>query len=52
MPLKIELDPQTTLDYNHCNLIEERRKRLTENVNLDFALNYTFNKTNRTGIIG
>ncbi|SKB69219.1 BamA/TamA family outer membrane protein [Maribacter arcticus] len=40
----------TTLDYNTVTLIEERRKRLTEN-NLIFATNYTFNKTNRTGII-
>ena len=40
----------TTLDYNAVTLIEERRKRLTEN-NLIFATNYTFNKTNRTGII-
>lgn len=40
----------TTEDYNNVSLIEERRKRLTEN-NLIFATNYTFNKTNRTGII-
>jgi hypothetical protein len=40
----------TTDDYNNVSLIEERRKRLTEN-NLIFATNYTFNKTNRTGII-
>ncbi|SEM09436.1 Surface antigen [Maribacter orientalis] len=40
----------TTEDYNNISLIEERRKRLTEN-NLIFATNYTFNKTNRTGII-
>tara|TARA_R110002051_G_scaffold11519_4_gene41594 strand:+ start:841 stop:3399 length:2559 start_codon:yes stop_codon:yes gene_type:complete len=40
----------TTDDFNNTVLIEERRKRLTEN-NLIFATNYTFNKTNRTGII-
>tara|TARA_R110002074_G_scaffold57077_4_gene140471 strand:+ start:29612 stop:32194 length:2583 start_codon:yes stop_codon:yes gene_type:complete len=40
----------TTVDFNNVTLIEERRKRLTEN-NLIFATNYTFNKTNRTGII-
>ncbi len=40
----------TTDDFNNVSLIEERRKRLTEN-NLIFATNYTFNKTNRTGII-
>ncbi|WP_235843162.1 translocation and assembly module lipoprotein TamL [Maribacter hydrothermalis] len=40
----------TTEDFNNVVLIEERRKRLTEN-NLIFTTNYTFNKTNRTGII-
>ncbi|WP_339629513.1 BamA/TamA family outer membrane protein [uncultured Maribacter sp.] len=40
----------TTEDFTNISLIEERRKRLTEN-NLIFATNYTFNKTNRTGII-
>tara|TARA_R110002050_G_scaffold95672_2_gene199244 strand:+ start:1343 stop:3922 length:2580 start_codon:yes stop_codon:yes gene_type:complete len=40
----------TTENYNNISLIEERRKRLTEN-NLIFATNYTFNKTNRTDII-
>ena len=40
----------TTEDFTNISLIEERRKRLTEN-NLIFATNYAFNKTNRTGII-
>lgn len=40
----------STLDFNDVARLEERRKRLTEN-NLIFATNYTFNKTNRTGII-
>ncbi|MDO6473547.1 BamA/TamA family outer membrane protein [Maribacter sp. 1_MG-2023] len=37
-------------DFDDVNSIEERRIRLTEN-NLIFATNYTFNKTNRTGIL-
>jgi len=37
-------------DYSDVSSIEERRIRLTEN-NLIFATNYTFNKTNRDGII-
>ncbi|WP_419212387.1 BamA/TamA family outer membrane protein [Maribacter sp. X9] len=40
----------STTDYNDVSRLEERRKRLTEN-NLIFATNYTFNKTNRQGII-
>ncbi|WP_249356246.1 BamA/TamA family outer membrane protein [Maribacter sp. ACAM166] len=40
----------TTSDFNDVTRLEERRKRLTEN-NLIFATNYTFNKTNRNGII-
>ena len=40
----------TSDDFDDVGTIEERRIRLTEN-NLIFATNYTFNKTNRTGII-
>lgn len=40
----------STTDFNDVSRLEERRKRLTEN-NLIFATNYTFNKTNRQGII-
>ncbi len=40
----------STSDFNDVVRLEERRVRLTEN-NLIFATNYTFNKTNRTGII-
>ncbi len=39
-----------TSDFNDVTRLEERRQRLTEN-NLIFATNYTFNKTNRDGII-
>ena len=37
-------------DFNGVTRLEERRQRLTEN-NLIFTTNYTFNKTNRDGII-
>jgi len=37
-------------DFDDVNTIEERRVRLTEN-NLIFASNYTFNRTNRNGIL-
>lgn len=40
----------STSDFNDVIRIEERRKRLTEN-NLIFATNYTYNKTNREGIL-
>ncbi|WP_339841755.1 BamA/TamA family outer membrane protein [uncultured Maribacter sp.] len=40
----------SSANYSKVNSIEERRIRLTEN-NLIFATNYTFNKTNREGII-
>lgn len=40
----------STSDFNDVVRLEERRQRLTEN-NLIFATNYTFNKTNRTGIV-
>lgn len=40
----------STADFNDVSRLEERRKRLTEN-NLIFTTNYTFNKTNRTGIL-
>ena len=40
----------TSDDIDDVGTIEERRIRLTEN-NLIFATNYTFNKTNRAGII-
>ena len=37
-------------DFNEVTRLEERRQRLTAD-NLIFTSNYTFNKTNRTGII-
>ncbi|SNR72100.1 Surface antigen [Maribacter sedimenticola] len=40
----------STTDFNDVTRLEERRKRLTDN-NLIFATNYTFNKTNREGIV-
>ena len=39
----------STTDFNEVSRIAERRQRLTED-NLIFTTNYTFNKTNRTGI--
>lgn len=46
--LNVEV-PSTPEDFEDVASIEERRIRLTEN-NLIFASNYTFNKTNRSGI--